>query len=138
MDLSIVPKIAALLIPLAGIALPVIIVFIVLHFRQRQREELYETVKHFADRGMPVPKELLDPPQPPKKDKVTETARFYAITLIGVGIGLVLMFWGMGLERLIGIGALVGCIGIAQLVAIRLDRRERSASPAAAHDDGPR
>lgn len=136
MDLSIVPKIAALLIPLAGIALPVLIVFIVLHFRQRQREKLYETVKHFADRGLPVPTELLDPPQPPKTDRVSESARFYAITLVGVGVGLALMFWGMELPRLLGIGALVGCIGIAQLVAIGLDRRERSAPPA--HDDGPR
>jgi Flp pilus assembly protein TadB len=100
---------------------PVVIVFVVLHFRQRQREQLYETVKHFADRGMPVPRELLDPPRQPRS---AVTPRFYAITLIGAGAGLALMFWSLDLLFLLGIGGLVACIGIAQLIAWRLDRND--------------
>ncbi len=136
MDLSILPKLAALLIPLAGIALPVIIIIVVLHFRQQQREKLYETVKHFADRGMPVPRELLDPPRA-RQDDIFGSARFRAITLIGTGVGLALMFWLLELAFLTGIGALLVCIGVAQLIAVRLDRRDHPVAPPAGHDRQP-
>lgn len=123
MDLSIVPKIAALLIPIIAIITPIAIVAVVLYFRQRQRQALYETVKHFADRGMPVPRELLDPPQVAGASAMG-TPRFRAITLIGVGVGLGVMFWGLDLRFLIGIGGLLVCIGLAQLFALKLDARD--------------
>jgi RNA polymerase sigma-70 factor (ECF subfamily) len=116
LDLTVVHRIAGLLIPLAGIALPVIIVFVVLHFRERQRQQLYETVMHFADRGLPVPRELLDPPRP-QRPSVLATPRFWAFTLIGAGLGLALMFWSLDLAPQMGIGGLLGCIGLAQLAA---------------------
>lgn len=122
MDLSIIPKIAALLIPLAGIAFPLVVIFIVFHFRERQREKLYETVKHFADRGMPVPRELLEPPQPQRQRGVT--LRYIAITLIGVGVGVMLMFWSFDFRALMGIGGLIVCIGVAQWIALTLDARD--------------
>jgi Domain of unknown function (DUF6249) len=133
LDLSILPKLVGLLIPLAGIALPLIVIWLVLHFRERQRQQLYETVKHYADRGMPVPRELLDPPRPSQRPG--NAPRFIAFTLIGVGIGIGLMFWSLELPNLLGIGALVVCIGVAQLVALGLDRRDelaqRRSDPAA-------
>jgi Domain of unknown function (DUF6249) len=125
LDLSILPKIAGLLIPLAGIAFPVAVIWLVLHFRERQRQQLYETVKHYADRGMPVPRELLDPPKPAQRPG--NAPRFIAFTLIGVGIGIGLMFWNLELPNLVGIGGLVVCIGVAQLVALALDRRDEQA-----------
>jgi Domain of unknown function (DUF6249) len=122
MDLAIVSKMGGLLIPilgiLAGIVLPIAIVAIVMQSQQRQRAALLDTVKHLADRGLPVPAELLDPP---RRAANHDSPRFRAITLIGVGIGLALMFWMLNLEFLMGIGALLGCIGIAQLIAVRLD-----------------
>jgi Domain of unknown function (DUF6249) len=123
LDLSMLPKLAALLIPLAGIVFPLVVVWLVLTSRERQRQQLYETVKHFADRGMPVPRELLEPPKP-RPQGPTNTPRFIAYSLIGVGVGIGVMFWSMELPNLIGIGGLVLCIGIAQLVALGLDRRE--------------
>lgn len=125
MDTAIIVKLAGLLIPIVGILLPIFIVGIVLYFKQRQRDALYETVKHFADRGMPVPRELLDPPQPPGQNTLG-TPRFRALTLIGVGIGLILMFWSLNLQFLIGIGGLVICIGLAQLFALKLDARDEA------------
>ncbi len=136
MDLSLLPKLAGILIPLAGIALPVIIIIVVLHFRQQQRKSLYETVKYFADRGMPVPRELLDPPRA-RQGEIFGTARFRAITLIGAGVGLAIMFWQLDLVFLTGIGALLVCIGVAQLIAVWLDRGERPTAPAGGHDGQP-
>jgi predicted PurR-regulated permease PerM len=122
LDLSIIPKLAGIMIPLAGIAFPLVVIFLVLHFRERQREKLYETVKHFADRGMPVPRELLEPPQAQRQPGVT--LRYIAITLIGVGVGMMLMFWSFELPAQMGIGGLVVCIGVAQWIALTLDARE--------------
>jgi hypothetical protein len=131
-DLALLPKLTGLLIPLVAILgallLPVGIVYMALHFRQRQREKLYETVKHFADRGMPVPAELLDPPR--REQAVYGTLRFRAFTLIGVGVGLALMFWGLDLNFLLGVGGLLVCIGVAQLIALKLEAGE-PASPSA-------
>ena len=119
MDLAIVSKMGGLLIPilgiLAGIALPIAIVALVMQSQQRQRAALFDTVKHLADRGLPVPPELLNPPQ------AQTSPRFRAITLVGAGVGLALMFWLLNLQFLIGIGGLLVCIGAAQLFAIRLD-----------------
>ena len=123
MDTALIVKLAGLLIPIVAIVTPIVIVAVVLHFKQRQRQALYETVKHFADRGMPVPRELLDPP-PPQGTSALGTPRFRAITLIGVGVGLALMFWSLDLRFLIGIGGLLVCIGLAQLFALKLDARD--------------
>jgi Flp pilus assembly protein TadB len=123
MDLAIVSKMGGLLIPIMGIVggvlLPIAIVALVLQSQQRQRAALLDTVKHLADRGLAVPPELLDPPRRAGDDN---GPRFRAITLVGVGVGLALMFWLLNLEFLMGIGALLVCIGIAQLIAVRLDR----------------
>ena len=122
MDLAIVSKMGGLLIPILGIlaciALPIAIVALVMHSQQRQRAALFDTVKHLADRGLPVPPELLNPPQ---GGNAQTSPRFRAITLVGVGVGLALMFWLLNLQFLIGVGGLLVCIGAAQLFAIRLD-----------------
>lgn len=128
MDLSIIPKIAGLLIPLTGIALPVVVVFIVLQFRERARLQLYDTVRHYADRGMPVPRELLDPP----RRSPINTHRYGAFTLIGLGVGLAVMFWSLDLRELTGIGALLVCVGVAQLIALAIDAREARSTAAVA------
>lgn len=123
MDSAIIVKLAGLLIPIVAIITPILIIAVVFYFKQRQRQALYETVKHFADRGMPVPRELLDPPQPPGPPALG-TPRFRAITLIGTGVGLGLMFWSLDLRFLIGIGGLLVCIGLAQLFALKLDAHD--------------
>jgi len=125
LDTAIIVKLAGLLIPIVAIITPIVIVAVVLHFRQRQRQALYDTVKHFADRGMPVPRELVDPP-PTTGAPVLGTPRFRAITLIGTGVGLGLMFWSLDLRFLIGIGGLLVCIGLAQLFALKLDARDEA------------
>ena len=132
MDLSILPKLAGLLIPLAGIVFPIVVLWIVLQFRERQRQQLYDTVKHYADRGMPVPRELLDPP---RRSGLMNAPRYGAASVIGLGLGLALMFWSMDLPQLIGIGGLLGCIGVAQLIALALDARDaRKAAPPSARE----
>jgi hypothetical protein len=120
LDLSQLSKLAGLLIPLAAIAFPLVVLVVVLQFRERQRKQLYDTVKHYADRGMPVPRELLDPP----RRSSLNTPRYGAFTVIGLGLGLALMFWALELPSLAGIGGLLVCVGAAQLIALALDARD--------------
>jgi Domain of unknown function (DUF6249) len=133
LDLSQLSKLAGLLIPLAGIAFPLAVLVVVLQFRERQRKQLYDTVKHYADRGMPVPRELLEPP----RRSALNTPRYGAFTLIGLGVGLALMFWSLELASLMGIGGLLVCVGVAQLIALALDARDaQKNSTTAAHSPG--
>jgi hypothetical protein len=119
MDLNL-PKLLGLLIPLSGIAFPVVVLYVVLRSRERQRQQLYDTVKHYADRGMPVPRELLEPPSRARWN----APRYGAFTAIGLGLGLTLMFWALDLASLMGIGGLLVCIGVAQLIALSFDARD--------------
>ena len=116
------------IIPLAGmvvgviaILLPAVIVFIALYYRHQRTEKLYDTVRQLVEKGLPVPPELLDPPAP--KRGVANTPLFNAVTLIGAGLGLALMFYWMELRWLIGVGAMLVCIGAAQLLALAIERR---------------
>lgn len=114
-----------------GLGMPALVVALVLHYRHKRQQLLHETVQHLADRGLPIPPELLDPPR-----RVPQHSRqFAAITLLGVAAGLALMFHMLELPRLMGLGVLLACIGGAQLIALRLER-PRPGEPVAPADAG--
>ena len=108
-----------LLIPIAAMILVAYLVYLALHFRQQRNDKLMETVQRLADRGQPIPPWLLDPPER------SNTPFYGAMTLLGVGVGLMLMFYTMNLAKVMGIGLMVACIGIAQLIALALESRRR-------------
>jgi amino acid transporter len=113
-------------IPIVAILMPVAIVFIALYFRHQRQVSLHETIKHLADKGMPVPKDLLDPPSRWGDGNGTRRRHspfFGAMTVLGVGIGLMLFFFIMEMRGLWGIGALVATIGLVQLIALAFERR---------------
>lgn len=118
------------MIPIVAILMPVAIVFIALYFRHQRQVSLHETIKHLADKGMPVPKDLLDPParnwnSPDGRQR--RSPFFGAMTMLGVGLGLVVLFYAMGMGGLWGVGALVATIGVAQLIALAIERRSADA-----------
>ena len=108
-----------MLIPIAGMILVAYLVYLALHFRQQRNDKLMETVQRLADRGQPIPPWLLEPPER------SSTPFYGAMTLIGVGVGLMLMFYTMNLAKIIGIGLMVACIGVAQLIALAIESRRR-------------
>ena len=108
-----------LLIPIAGMVLVAYLVYLALHFRQQRNDKLMETVQRLADRGQPIPPWLLDPPER------SSTPFYGAMTLVGVGVGLMLMFYTMNLSKVMGIGLMVACIGVAQLIALAVESRRR-------------
>lgn len=113
-------------IPFAGVLLAGFIVYSVLRFKHRRIVCVLETMRHFADRGQPVPAtlvELIDDSLAVPAVGRRRTPFNSAVTSIGVGIGLMLMFWSMALPELVGIGGFVVCIGAAQLLALAIEAR---------------
>ena len=105
------------IIPICGILMPLGIAAIGLNFAWKYQERKHKTIVDLLEKGLPVPRELLRSPQRKSSSLMT------ALTLIGVGVGtsafLGAMFqfehglWAAGLIPL--------CIGVAQLIALRLD-----------------
>jgi hypothetical protein len=109
-----------------GLGMPALVVVLELHFRHKRQQLLHETVERLAERGLPIPPELLDPPRRPPP----HSRQFAAITLLGVAAGVALMFHMFELPRLMGIGVLLACVGVAQLIALRLEPPAAGATPA--------
>jgi hypothetical protein len=96
-----------------------LLVYMVLKFRQRRIALIHSTVVELAARGLPIPQVLLDPPT--KRRAVLWTP----LSLIGLGIGVIVMsvvqnvtFWAVGMVPL--------AIGLAQMLALYLEHRFQS------------
>jgi hypothetical protein len=111
---------------LCGVGMPTLIVYLVARYKLQRHRQLLDTVCQLADKNLPVPRELLDPP---RRAGSESSPLFRAFTLIGAGVGLALMFWQMELPMMMGVGALALCVGVAQLLALGIERRAAGAGP---------
>lgn len=113
-------------IPLVLTGMPVLIVLVTLNYRRQQTEARYRTLLQLADKGMPLPSDLLSEP------RVTGSDRRRALVLIGCGIGLMAMFRalpfqfgnGMGFANLWSLGLLPLMIGLGYLANWWLNNRD--------------
>ena len=48
---------------LVSFALPILLVAIILYYKHRRARLAHETIARLAEKGLPVPPELLDPPR---------------------------------------------------------------------------
>ena len=113
---SILSQTLSLAIPIFGILLPVMIIFIVFYFDNKSKKEKYDAMieisKNFKD---PLDiKELLEDFKEQKKQPI-DYRRSGVLTLFA-GIGLFL-FGVFFINLLKGIGLLVGAIGVGQIIA---------------------
>ncbi|HJU39195.1 MAG TPA: DUF6249 domain-containing protein [Tahibacter sp.] len=114
-------------IPLIVMAAPVLLAVIVLRYRYRQTQARYQTLLQLADKGVPLPPELLAEPD------LAYSERRRALVLIGGGLGLMAMFLalpgaldnGLGVRSLWGIGLLPLMTGFGYLASWWLNRREQ-------------
>ena len=107
-----------LLIPIIAVSLPAVIIFIVFLYEAKNKKNKYNTI-------IEVSKNLSDPEQirdlieslkDDKKKSPTDLRRSGVITIF-VGAGLFMLGWIAIGEILKGVGALVGLIGLGQIVA---------------------
>jgi hypothetical protein len=111
---------------LCGVGMPTLIVYLVARYKLQRHRQLLDIVCQLADKNLPVPRELLDPP---RRAGNPSSPLFRAFTLIGAGVGLALMFRQMELPTMMGVGALALCVGVAQLLALGVERRSAGAAP---------
>ena len=107
----------ALLIPLAGIAMPLGIVWIVFFYENRGKEHVHTTLQKLIESGQELSPEVLEsvPGYKSGNRKDKDDIRSGLVTS-GVGIGIALFgHFGVGVQELFGIGLLVLSIGVGIL-----------------------
>jgi hypothetical protein len=107
-----------ILIPIIAVSLPAIIVLIVFVFESRNKKNKYDTIievsKNITDPEQI--RELIESLKDNQKKSPTDLRRSGVITIF-IGAGLFMLGWIAIGEPLKGVGALVGLIGVGQMVA---------------------
>jgi hypothetical protein len=107
-----------ILIPIITVSLPAIIVLIVFVYESRNKKNKYNTIIEVS-KNLSDPEEirdLIESLQDDKKKSPTDLRRSGVITIF-IGAGLFMLGWFAIGEILKGVGALVGLIGVGQMVA---------------------
>ena len=113
------------LVAIFGVMMPVAIVFVVLYYRHRRATEVLATVRHLAEKGLPVPAELLRSSEGERRGSDPRSMLLTSLSTLGAGIGLMIFFYTWTPMRFLwGIGALVAIVGIAQLIGLWLTRKQ--------------
>ena len=107
-----------ILIPIIAVSLPAIIVLIVFVFESRNKKNKYDTIIEVSKNitGPEEIRELIESWKDNQKKSPTELRRGGVITMF-IGAGLFMLGWIAIGEILKGVGALVGLIGVGQMVA---------------------
>ncbi len=107
------------LIPIFGVLLPAIIVWIVFVYNTRNDKNKYDAIVEVS-KNIKDPEEIRDLIES-LKDKKTKSSldlRRSGIVTIFVGIGLFCLgYYGLGSDVIYGVGLLVAFIGVGQMIA---------------------
>ena len=107
-----------ILIPIIAVSLPAIIVLIVFIFESRNKKNKYDTIIEVS-KNITDPeeiRELIESLKDNQKKSPTDLRRSGVITIF-IGAGLFMLGWIAIGDILKGVGALVGLIGVGQMVA---------------------
>ncbi|MGE0357258.1 MAG: DUF6249 domain-containing protein [Burkholderiales bacterium] len=97
---------------LASFGLPLLVIAVVLFYKHQRNRLQQETILRLAEKGLPVPAELLRPPPASPRG---------GLVLLALGVALAIFFWQHGLSW--SIGLIPGLMGAALLVAWKVDSR---------------
>ena len=97
--------------------LPVLLVALILWFKHRKLRMTHETIMRLAEKGLPVPPELIAPPP-----RAQSAALRGGLVLVAMGIGFGFLFQEM--RGPWSIGLIPGLMGVALLIAWAIERRD--------------
>jgi len=103
---------------LVAFGLPVVLVAIILYYKQRRLRMIHETIARLADKGLPVPPELLDPP------RRAHSGLRGGMVLVALGIALAVF-----MDEIHGswsIGLIPGLMGLALIFAWAIESRRKA------------
>jgi len=102
---------------LAGFGLPLLLVAIILYYKHRKTLIAHETIARLAEKGLPIPPELLEPP------RQGNASLRGGLVLVALGIAISFFFagWGPGWS----IGLIPGLMGVALLIAWKIENRPK-------------
>ena len=107
---------------LVTFGMPIFIVAIVLWYGMRKARLTHDTVLKLAEKGVPIPPELIAPPQ---KQRVKSDLKV-GIVLLAAGAGLSLFFFEI--HGPISLGAIPALMGIGYIVAWKIEKSPQSGS----------
>jgi hypothetical protein len=112
------------IIPVVGIlatfGLPLLLVVVILLYKHRRNQLQHETILKLAEKGLPVPPELLAMPQP-------RSGLRGGLVLVALGIALSVFFWQHGQGW--SIGLIPGLMGVAMLIAWKIESANKDGNP---------
>src|SRR5258708_4097207 len=79
---------------LVSFGLPILLVALILHYKHRRTRLTHETIAQLAEKGLPVPPQLLEPS--PRRQNASLRA---SLILVGLGIGPGLFFYEVKVPR---------------------------------------
>ena len=94
--------------------MPLIIVVLLIRFLVKRHNDHMRLAEKAMESGQP-----LSDDQMPLSKKSPDYMWRRGIRNVSIGIGLMLFFWFLGAEPLVGIGGLVACLGAGQMFMVR-------------------
>ena len=113
---SILSQTLSLAIPIFGILLPVMIIFVVFYFDNKSKKEKYDTIIEIS-KSLKDPSDIKELLEDFKEKKQPIDYRRSGVLTLFVGIGLFLLGYVLPFAMVKGIGLLVGAIGVGQIIA---------------------
>ena len=100
-----------------GFGLPLALVAVILFYKHRKAQMNHETIVRLAEKGLPIPPELMEPP------RRGNAGLRGGLVLLALGIALSVFFAGCGPGW--SIGLIPGLMGAALLVAWKIENKSR-------------
>ena len=94
--------------------MPLIIVALIIRYLVKRDKENIRLAEKAMESGKPLNEE-----QMPLSKKSPDYMWRRGIRNVSIGVGLMVFFWFLGAESLAGIGGLVACLGVGQMVMVR-------------------
>jgi hypothetical protein len=100
---------------LVAFGLPLLLVAIILFYKHRKLRMTHETIARLAEKGLPVPPELLAPP------RASNSGLRAGMVLLALGIALAVFLGEVGAPW--SIGLIPGLMGVGLLIAWKIEQR---------------
>lgn len=93
---------------------PLIAIILIVRHLIKQRNDRIALAEKALEQGQPIPSQLCE-----QALDTNETLWRKGIRNVSIGVGMIVMFYIWSSSMLMGIGALVACYGVGQLVIVR-------------------